>query len=135
MTTIEKAIKTEAKEQNNIPAKPKRRTLSASYKAKILDKIDAYKKEGRSINDLLRQEGLYSGQVSNWRTQMSANKTDSLSKKRGPKADPAIAEKRKIDQLEKELLRTQKRLKEAEAIIDIQKKLSSLLGVNLPDNN
>ncbi|NTX41776.1 hypothetical protein HUA78_45900, partial [Myxococcus sp. CA033] len=52
--------------------------------------------------------------------------------KRGPPAKVPDASARRVAELEKELARAQVRLKRAEALLDLQKKVSEILGVELP---
>jgi transposase len=57
---------------------------------------------------------------------------DGLSpQKRGPKVDPQAIENAK---LRREMEKLKEQLRKAELIIDIQKKVSQILGVKLPDN-
>ena len=113
-----------------VEAKPERRQFTAEYKRRILEEADACTEPGQ-IGALLRREGLYSSNLINWRRQRSEGSLKGLSpKKRGPKLDPMANEnaalRRRIERLEAEL-------KRAETIIEVQKKLSDLLG--LPDQN
>jgi transposase len=50
--------------------------------------------------------------------------------KRGPKPDPAAAQERKVRELENEVARLRDKLAKADLIIDVQKKLSILLGLS-----
>lgn len=111
-----------------VSAKPTRRRFTAAYKQRILEQADACKEPGQ-IGALLRREGLYSSHLSTWRRQREEGLSE---KKRGRKADPALADKRRMEALERENERLKKRLEQAETIIDVQKKLSTLLGVELP---
>ena len=111
-----------------VKAKAERRQFSAEYKRRILEEADACTEHGQ-IGALLRREGLYSSNLINWRKQRAEGSLKALSpKKRGPKPDPLANEnaalRRRIERLEAEL-------KRAETIIEVQKKLSDLLG--LPD--
>lgn len=105
----------------------KRRQFSAGYKLRILAEADASTKRGQ-IGAILRREGLYSSHLSKWRQQRLLGQLEGLSpKKRGRKApDPAEVELARLRQ-ENERLRS--RLEQAEIIIDVQKKLSRLLGL------
>jgi transposase len=81
---------------------------------------------------LLRREGLYSSHLSNWRRQ----RDEGLSpRKRGRKVDPATADRRVIAKLVKENERLQRQLNKAHTIIDVQKKLSEVLGLSMDDPN
>ena len=80
---------------------------------------------------LLRREGLYSSHVTTWRSQRQAGTLQALSsKKRGRKGkSPAEVENQK---LRRENVRLQRKLKRAEFLLDIQKKASEILGIELP---
>jgi len=111
-----------------VVARPKRRQFTAEYKLRILREADACKGSGE-IGALLRREGLYSSHLVLWRRQREqAAHTQLKSRKRGPKAK---ARDPRVKQLERETARLQRRLKRAEAIIEIQKKVAALLGIPL----
>jgi transposase len=110
-----------------VKAKPERRKFSAEYKRRMLEEADACTEAGQ-IGALLRREGLYSSNLPHWRQQRDEGFLKALSpKKRGPKPDPLASEnaalRRRIERLEAEL-------KRAETIIEVQKRLSDLLGLS-----
>lgn len=106
--------------------KAKRRQFSAKYKRRILNEYEACNEPGEK-GALLRREGLYSSHLTTWRQQRERGELDGLKpKKRGPKKDSQAAE---IARLKKENERLVQRLKQAEWIIDVQKKISQLLGL------
>jgi transposase-like protein len=111
-----------------VVARPKRRQFTVEYKLRILKEADACKEPGE-IGALLRREGLYSSHLVLWRRQREQAAAAQLkSRKRGPKAkvqDP------RIKQLERDKARLERRLKRAETIIEIQKKVHELLGIPL----
>lgn len=112
--------------------KAQRRKFSASEKARILQEYAQCTQAGE-VGALLRREGIYSSHVAKWRQQAQAAERASLEpKKRGPKPDIAAAHVRRINELERRNARLEKRLGQAEAIIEIQKKLATLLGIELP---
>ena len=114
-----------------VKATPRRR-FSTKEKLRILEEADAYTETGK-IGALVRREGIYSSYLSRWRRARDRGQLDGLSaKKRGPKrtADQGLTEE--IVSLRRENERLRSRLKQAEMIIDIQKKLSQILGVELP---
>ena len=119
-------------DSNRIPAKAKRRSFSQSYKLEILRRLEECKGKRGAVGDLLRREGLYSAQVASWKKDLKDGLTG-LVKKRGPKTNGSSEARQKIARLERENARLNRRLAEAEAVIDIQKKLSELLGLKLPD--
>ncbi|HEY5526983.1 MAG TPA: transposase [Candidatus Anoxymicrobiaceae bacterium] len=113
-----------------VPEKPVRRKFTAEYKLKILAEADRCTEYGQ-IGGLLRREGLYSSHLSEWRRKRMEGTLVSLSpKKRGPKPEknPLAPE---VARLERENERLQRKLKQAETIIDVQKKVSGLLGIDL----
>ena len=111
--------------------KPLRRRFTAEYKLRILKEVDALTDSGQ-IGALLRREGLYSSHLTTWRRQREAGTIEALRPKkrgrRGRRRDPVIREN---EQLRRENDRLARRLKKAETIIEIQKKISELLGIPL----
>ena len=104
--------------------KAKRRRFTKTYKLRILKQADACTQPGQ-IGALLRSEGLYSSSLTQWRQQREAGELGT--KKRGrPGADPS---ERELARLRVENERLAKKLAQAEVIIDVQKKLSDLLGL------
>ena len=114
-----------------VPAKAARRRFTADDKRRILKLADACTEPG-SLGALLRQEGLYSTNLATWRRQRDAGTLSALTpKKRGRKAtgrDPLLIENEK---LRKENARLTMRLRHTELIIDVQKKVSQMLGIPL----
>lgn len=111
-----------------VVAKAKRRRFSAEYRLRILRLADACKAPGE-LGALLRREGLYSSLLSTWRRQREQGALEVLrARKRGPK--PKAVDPR-VQQLEKENARLQRKLKQADAIIAFQKKVHEILGIPL----
>lgn len=116
-----------------VPEKAQRRSFTAEYKRRILKEADACRKS-REIGALLRREGLYSSHLVSWRAARDRGERAGLSpKKRGPKVTPPDPRERKILELERELKRVRARAERAEALIEVQKKVSELLGIPLPE--
>jgi transposase len=110
----------ERKPNPEVQAKTERRRFSAEYKRRILG--EAEKCGSGQVGSLLRREGLTYTQLSEWRKAYAEGTlTD---KRRGPQANPNLAEVRR---LEAENARLKRKLEQAEAIIDAQKKLAQLL--------
>ena len=71
--------------------------------------------------------------MTHWRVEVAAAEEAALTPKaRGPKADPVRAEARHLTELERENVRLKRKLGQAQAIIEVQKKLCDLLGIT-PD--
>ncbi len=107
--------------------KAKRRQFSIAYKLKVVEEADACTKPGE-IGALLRREGLYSSNLTKWRRQRDRGELQSVGKKRGRKAAPAAGE---IARLERENERLRRELEQARLIIEVQKKLSDVLGLTI----
>jgi transposase InsO family protein len=87
-------------------------------------------KESGEIGALLRREGLYSSHLNHWRKSYRAGAESALADdKRGRKAtkNPLTDENQRLG---RELLRTQKKLRQAEMIIEFQKNLCEILGIS-----
>ena len=109
-----------------VEPKAQHRHYTADYKQRILNEIDAATQPGE-IGALLRREGLYSQLISKWRQQRQRHGLQaSTQTKRGPKPNPQAAE---LEKLHRENARLQARLEQAELIIEVQKKVSQLLGI------
>ena len=117
---------------SEVIAKPQRRRFTAEYKRSILRQADACQ-NGGDIGALLRREALYSSHLSTWRQQRQRGELESLApKKRGAKVvvSPLVVENRKLLVANARLT---KKLKNAELIIAVQKKVAALLGNPIPN--
>jgi transposase len=109
-----------------VVVKAQRRHFSAEYKRRVLQEADACTQRGE-VGALLRREGLYSSHLTTWRHQRQRGELQGLTPaKRGRKADPQAAENAR---LVRETERLKAQLARAELIIDVQKKVSQLLGL------
>ncbi|NIN63889.1 MAG: IS3 family transposase, partial [Anaerolineae bacterium] len=107
---------------------------TARYKLDILKQADACTKPGQ-LGALLRREGLYHSNLITWRRQREEGSLKALGpRKRGRKASPKNPLAPRVAELERENRRLERRLKQAETIIEIQKKTSELLGIPLSQN-
>lgn len=111
-----------------VAEKPVRRKFTADYKLRILREADACEPGG--VGALLRREGLYSSHLTDWRRQRELGELSGLQpKKRGRRGRDAV--QARVDALERENRQLRDRLERAELIIDVQKKVSGLLGIPL----
>lgn len=109
-----------------------RRRFSAKEKLRMLEEAEACTEPGE-IGALIRREGIHSSYLSRWRQARDRGQLDTLrAKKRGPKrsADQELAKENAALRRENERLRA--RLEQAETIIEVQKKLSQMLGLETP---
>jgi transposase len=110
-----------------------RRRLTIAYKIKVVETVQALRSEGSgSIGAYLRREGLYYSAVRKWtqqfeRGELTACQNDSKAKTRQLQAEN--------QRLRRKLEQTEKKLKKTEMIVEIQKKLSAILGLDQAPNN
>ena len=117
-----------------LETKPRRR-FTAKYKLSILAEVDACTEPGE-IGALLRREGLYSSNIRTWQRQLQEGALKGLSpKKRGRKKHEVNPLAKRVAELERDNTKLAKKLKQAETIIEVQKKISEILGISQPDNN
>jgi transposase len=102
-----------------------RRQLTPEYKLRIIAEADACKRG--ELGALLRREKLYSSQLSDWRREFAENGVAGLSKSAPGPAASRTPEQRRIDQLEKEHDRLNRKLDIANDCLDLQKKALSML--------
>jgi len=117
---------------SEVVAHPRRRSFTAAYKRSIIDQADAAQ-HSRAVGALLRREGLYASHLTTWRRQLKQGECDALApKKRGPKAvvSPLVKQNREQEAV---IARLTRKLKNAELIIEVQKKVAALLGNPIPN--
>jgi transposase-like protein len=114
-----------------VPEKPTRRRFTAEYKLRILAEADACTERG-ALGELLRREGLYSSHLSTWQRQRDEGVLAGLTpKRRGRKAKPKNVLADEVARLERENERLKTKLRQAELVIDVQKKVSEMLNIPL----
>ncbi len=114
-----------------VSSKAVRRRYGKDYKRRILAEADACKRTGE-VGALLRREGLYSSHLTAWRQARDRGELAGPgSRKRGREAKPADVRDRRIAELERENRRLAARAERAEALVEVQKKLSVLLDLDL----
>jgi transposase len=116
---------------SEVSSKSVRRRFSAAYKQRILKETDQC--QSGEIGAFLRREGLYYSNLTKWRKQRESGEIVGLEPcKRGKKPMPRNPLAGEMNRLTRDNQRLQKRLKQAEIIIDVQKKLCDLLGLTVP---
>lgn len=128
MSQEAKENRNEKKPSTEVVAKAKRRHYTAEYKQRILREMDNSQNIGEK-GALLRREGIYSSHLTSWRRQRARGELGGLTgQKRGPKLEQQAVE---LSRLQSENERLRERLRQAELIIDVQKKVSELLGMQI----
>ncbi len=116
---------------SEVSEKPVRRRFAVAYKLRILDEADRCTEFGQ-LGQLLRREGLYSSHLSTWRKQREQGILSGLTpKRRGRKAKPKNSLAGELAKLQRENQRLKDRLRQAELVIDVQKKVSEMLNIPL----
>ena len=109
----------------------RRRQFSPAEKRRIVAAAERCTQPGE-VGALLRREGIYSSQLTAWRKNR-ATADGAIDRKRGRKVDPAVAEAHRTAKLTRECERLRRQLAQARLIIDVQKKVSSLIALQLAD--
>lgn len=128
-----RAMRDRAKKSKKLPKtevteKAVRRRFSPQEKARILDEYEnAEPGKGAAI---LRREGIYSSQIHEWRLERDERALEA--KKRGPKPNPLLHENKK---LKAQLAKTEKKLAQANALIELQKKVAEILRTSLDEDS
>jgi len=118
-----------------VSTKAKRRRFTAEYKRRILAEAASCTERG-AMGALLRREGLYSSHLTEWRAAAARGELAGLApKRRGPAPAARDGRDKKIIELERQLKRAEHRAQRAEALVELQKKVSELLGIQLPERN
>ena len=127
-------VKKDSKINSEVVEKAAHRRFSATYKAPILAEADLCTALGQ-IGQLLRREGLYSSHLRTWRRQRDEATASSLEgsrRGRKPKSDTNAQE---LERLNRENRRLSERLRQAETIIDVQKKVCEMLAIPIAQQN
>lgn len=119
--------------ESEVLEKPERRRFTAEYKARVMEEVSRCKPMSGELGALLRREGLHHSTLVRWRQERERGVLHGLTpKKRGRKGEPTNPLAHRMAELLKENERLQRRLKQAETIIEVQKKVSEILGIPLP---
>lgn len=112
--------------ETGVSSRVGRRRFTVEYKTWVVQEAARLRGTG-DVGALLRREGLFSSQLTMWRKQYAAGVRQALSQKRGPKATTHVAAS-DVRELQRENATLRAQLARAELVIDIQKKLSSLMA-------
>jgi transposase-like protein len=117
-----------------VNAKATRRRYTAEYKLRVLREVDDCTRHGE-VGALLRREGLYSSNLTAWRKQRERGELEGLAqKRRGPLPRERNPLADKVKALEREAARLRARAERAEGLVELQKKVSEILGIELKHN-
>ena len=128
MSTVEQAL---GGSEIEVVAKATRRRFTLDYKRNIVRAADGCKTPG-AVGALLRREGLYSSHLTTWRAARErGDLAERTVKKRGPVPRVPDPRDRRIAELERANTFWRQRAERAEALIEMQKNISALLGAPL----
>jgi len=117
-----------------VSAKARRRRFTAEYKQKILREAEQCRQPGE-IGALLRREGLYSSHLAAWRAARASGERAGLeAKRRGTKPRVRDGQAERVAELERDVTRWQRRAERAEFLVELQKKVAAILGIDLDEN-
>lgn len=114
-----------------VQAKTAPRRFTAEYKLRILEEIDRCQ-SGTARGAVIRREGLFSSSISEWRKARDSGALSALKRIPGRKLKHD-AKDQKITALEDKINALESRLAQAQAIIDVQKKVSEIFGCITPN--
>jgi len=115
-----------------VSERPTRRRFTAEYKLRIVEEANAASEPG-AVGALLRREGLYSSHLVEWRRLYRLGALSGLARPRGRPPEHPLA--RENERLRRANARLERRLATAERIIEIQGKVSELLGIPLAQSS
>ena len=131
MERMESTVTKRTNPTTEVSEKPARRRFTAEFKLRILAEADRCTELGQ-IGEVLRREGLYSSHLTNWRKQRDEGVLAGLKpKRRGRKAKRKNPLADEVAQLQRQNRRLEEKLRQAELIIDVQKKVSEMLNIPL----
>lgn len=108
----------------------RRRRFTAAYKRQVLTAADACTEPGQ-VGALLRRAGLYSSHLTTWRRPREPGVLEALTpKQRGRKARARDSRAQRVVELQRDNAHLNQKLKQAETILEVQKKVSELLGIS-----
>ena len=114
-----------------VAVKADRRRFTAEYKQKVLREADDCRQSGE-IGALLRREGLYWSNLTHWRRQRESGELAGLTaKRRGPQRREKNPLAERARELERDNTRLKRRAERAEGLVELQKKVSEIVGIEL----
>ncbi|MBX0331453.1 transposase [Oscillochloris sp. ZM17-4] len=133
MTTNQTTASPTTPERPSTEAQPRQGAWTAAQRLEILTEYESYPKGDPRRGELLRRHGLYTSHMSKWRAQRDHGALASLEPR--PAGRPAQARDPQQDviaQLRRENARLQAELEKTQIVIEIQKKVVTLLGLTMP---
>lgn len=117
-------------DQETLP--PKRRRYTTAYKLRFIEQADACTAPG-ALASLLRREGIYSSTLTDFRRQKAKGDLGNASTPKKP-ARLSAEDSQLIRDLalsEREVRKLRRDLDQARALLDLQKKVSEIIGFSM----
>jgi transposase len=116
-----------------VPRRP-RRTFTAAEKLRIVKRADACLASGQrgALEAMLREEGIYSSLLSNWRTQIGTREAGALEPRKPGRKPKLDAKDKRNAELLKRNADLEREVHILKALVTLQKKAHELLGIALP---
>ena len=103
------------------------RHIPASERRKILEEYESYPRGDIRRGAILRNHGIFSSQVAKWRLARERGDASLGARNPGPVPQPVNPLAAEVARLTRENVRLQTQLAQAEAFVEIQKKVPTLL--------
>jgi transposase len=115
-----------------VAANRTQKRYTTAYKLRIIAQADALTGPGE-VASLLRREGMYASTLSDFRSQLAQGKLANAKDRAAKTSLRSEANDRQVAKLERENRRLRRELCRATLVIDVQKKVSELLGITLAE--
>jgi transposase-like protein len=120
-------MKGEAPEVEVEATPARRRAFTSAYKRQVLDRAEALVGQGEGkLGAYLRKEGLYSSHLTQWRRQQNQGLLKDVKRGRAPSQKEAVLKENV--RLKRALVSLEKRAKQAEFLVDLQKKMAEWMA-------
>lgn len=120
--------------QESVQAKM-RRQFTASEKLRLVNAADAALATGErgALEAMLRKEAIYSSQLATWRQQLGTSGEAGLTSRKPGRKPKLGARDRELLAVTKQNETLERKLRVANAVIALQKKMHEVLGLTLPE--
>jgi transposase-like protein len=114
-----------------VPKRGRRRTFPAAEKLRIVREAAAASTKRGGVEALLRRERIYSSHLTAWRKELELHGSEALVGRKPGRKPKQDAKDQRIVALEQRAARLEAKLSLAEKLLDLQKKVSAILDINL----
>ena len=121
---------TTEKQSTEVHIAPKSKRYSPAFKQRLMEEADRCQAPGE-LGALLRREGIYFSTLSDFRKQKARDAAGGKPPVVLPKETPAPYLGKELSASEREVRRLRRELECATALLELQKKVSDLLGLTL----